>query len=105
MTVYSEPIHAGEALVSEANGNRSREAVTIASGADLSACTVLGRVNLGAATAAASVPSRPPSGDTPDFSPRAGAGPRWLDVPGAQERLARLQEGATVADLYEGEPA
>ena len=29
--------------------------------------------------------------------------PRWLDVPGAQERLARLREGASVADLYEGE--
>jgi hypothetical protein len=29
--------------------------------------------------------------------------PRWLDVPGAQERLARLREGATVTDLYEGE--
>ena len=29
--------------------------------------------------------------------------PRWLDVPGAQERLARLQAGASVTDLYEGE--
>jgi uncharacterized protein (TIGR02421 family) len=29
--------------------------------------------------------------------------PRWLDVPGAQERLARLREGAQVTDLYEGE--
>jgi uncharacterized protein (TIGR02421 family) len=29
--------------------------------------------------------------------------PRWLDVPGAQERLARLREGARVRDLYEGE--
>jgi uncharacterized protein (TIGR02421 family) len=29
--------------------------------------------------------------------------PRWLDVPGAQERLDRLREGASVADLYEGE--
>ncbi len=29
--------------------------------------------------------------------------PRWLDVPGAQERLARLREGASVTDLYEGE--
>jgi uncharacterized protein (TIGR02421 family) len=29
--------------------------------------------------------------------------PRWLDVPGAQERLARLREGASVRDLYEGE--
>jgi uncharacterized protein (TIGR02421 family) len=29
--------------------------------------------------------------------------PRWLDVPGAQERLDHLREGASVADLYEGE--
>ena len=29
--------------------------------------------------------------------------PRWLDVPGAQERLARLREGASVTDLFEGE--
>ena len=27
--------------------------------------------------------------------------PRWLDVPGAQERLERLRAGATVTDLYE----
>jgi uncharacterized protein (TIGR02421 family) len=30
--------------------------------------------------------------------------PRWLDVPGAQERLDRLRAGASVIDLYEGEP-
>jgi hypothetical protein len=29
--------------------------------------------------------------------------PRWLDVPGAQERLARLREGASVTDLFERE--
>lgn len=29
--------------------------------------------------------------------------PRWLDVPGAQERLDRLREGASLRDLYEGE--
>jgi uncharacterized protein (TIGR02421 family) len=29
--------------------------------------------------------------------------PRWLDVPGAQERLDRLRAGASVLDLYEGE--
>jgi hypothetical protein len=29
--------------------------------------------------------------------------PRWLDVPGAQERLDRLRAGATVTDLYEGD--
>ncbi|WP_234423821.1 flavohemoglobin expression-modulating QEGLA motif protein [Intrasporangium calvum] len=31
--------------------------------------------------------------------------PRWLDVPGAQERLERLRAGASVIDLYEGEKA
>jgi hypothetical protein len=31
--------------------------------------------------------------------------PRWLDVPGAQERLNRLREGMSVIDLYEGEVA
>jgi uncharacterized protein (TIGR02421 family) len=29
--------------------------------------------------------------------------PRWLDVPGAKERLDRLRAGASVMDLYEGE--
>ena len=29
--------------------------------------------------------------------------PRWLDVPGAPERLARLREGASVTDLCEGQ--
>ncbi len=29
--------------------------------------------------------------------------PRWLDVPGARERLDRLREGASVTDLYERE--
>nr|WP_255524132.1 tyrosine/phenylalanine carboxypeptidase domain-containing protein [Terrabacter sp. MAHUQ-38] len=28
--------------------------------------------------------------------------PRWLDVPGAQERLDRLRAGAAVTDLYDG---
>lgn len=31
--------------------------------------------------------------------------PRWLDVPGARERLDVLREGASVTDLYEGEVA
>jgi uncharacterized protein (TIGR02421 family) len=31
--------------------------------------------------------------------------PRWLDVPGAQERLDRLRAGASLMDLYEGEEA
>jgi uncharacterized protein (TIGR02421 family) len=28
--------------------------------------------------------------------------PRWLDLPGAQERLDRLRAGASITDLYEG---
>jgi len=31
--------------------------------------------------------------------------PRWLDVPGAEKRLDRLREGASVTDLYEGDVA
>ena len=29
--------------------------------------------------------------------------PRWLDVPGAQERLDKLRGGASVTDLYDGD--
>jgi uncharacterized protein (TIGR02421 family) len=29
--------------------------------------------------------------------------PRWLDVPGAQERVDKLRGGASVTDLYEGD--
>jgi uncharacterized protein (TIGR02421 family) len=31
--------------------------------------------------------------------------PRWMDVPGAQERLERVRSGLSVTDLYEGEVA
>lgn len=43
MTVFNEARHAGEFLVSEANGHRSREQITIASGEVLKAGHVLGR--------------------------------------------------------------
>lgn len=49
----TEPRYAGEFLVSEAPGSRSREAVTVLSGQNLLAGTVLGKVAHGAATAAA----------------------------------------------------
>jgi hypothetical protein len=29
--------------------------------------------------------------------------PRWLDVPGARDRLEKLRGGASITDLYEGE--
>lgn len=51
MTSYTEPTRPGECLVSEANGSLSREAVTIAAGADLAPGTVLGRILTGTATA------------------------------------------------------
>lgn len=44
MTTLTEGTHTGEFIVSEANGFRSRETITVASGNDLKACTVLGIV-------------------------------------------------------------
>ena len=45
MTVLVETRHPGEFILSEANGQRSREAITIASGAGIIAAgTVLGKV-------------------------------------------------------------
>ncbi len=43
MTVLNEGRHAAEFLVSEANGHRSRETITIASGENLEAGHILGR--------------------------------------------------------------
>jgi len=53
MTVLTEGRHAAEHLVSEANGYRSREAIIVASGADLDPGTVLGKISVGAASSAA----------------------------------------------------
>ncbi len=47
MTVFTEGRHTAEFLVSEANGHRSREAITVASGADLQAGTVVGKLTSG----------------------------------------------------------
>jgi hypothetical protein len=68
MTVLLEARHPGEFLMTEANGQRSRETITIASGAGIIAPgTVLGKVTasgkyvasaVGASTAAR---TRPPS--------------------------------------------
>lgn len=44
MATLTEGQHAGEFLVSEANGTRSRETVTILSGENLEASAVLGKV-------------------------------------------------------------
>lgn len=43
-TVLTESQHTAEGLVSEANGNRSRDTITILSGQNLDAMTVLGKV-------------------------------------------------------------
>ncbi|MBL4781790.1 MAG: head decoration protein [Porticoccaceae bacterium] len=44
MTELTEGRHAGEFIVSEANGSRSREAITVVSGQDLGAGDVVGKV-------------------------------------------------------------
>lgn len=51
MATLTEGTHAGEYIVSEANGGISREAGILASGNNLSACAVLGQVVTGTATA------------------------------------------------------
>ena len=44
MATLTEDFHAGAFIVSEANGHRSRESVTIASGQNLKAGAVLGKI-------------------------------------------------------------
>lgn len=44
MATLTEARHAGEFILSEANGTRSREAVTVVSGQNLAAGTVVGRI-------------------------------------------------------------
>lgn len=44
MTAIAEGRHAGEFIMSEANGQRSRENVTIVSGQDIGAGAVLGKI-------------------------------------------------------------
>lgn len=44
MTTLNESNHAAEYLVSEASGTRSREAITVISGQNLAAGTVLGKI-------------------------------------------------------------
>ena len=53
MTVFTEGRHTAEHILSEASGMRSRENITVLSGQDLAAGTVLGKVVTGSAVAAA----------------------------------------------------
>lgn len=72
MTVFTEGFHAGEHLVSEANGYRSRESVTI-TGADLKAGTILGQISIGAKTAAGAAGVPAPAAATITAAPTASA--------------------------------
>lgn len=56
MTTLTEGVHPNESLVSEASGERSRAAITVVSGAVVTACMVLGAVETGTPTAAAGTP-------------------------------------------------
>lgn len=61
MSALTEGVHAGEFLLSEAPGDRSRENVTVLSGQDLAAGAVVGKVALG--IGGASVPTVSGTGD------------------------------------------
>lgn len=56
MTTLTEQVHPTESLVSEANGERSRAAITVADEAVIKACQVLGAVETGTPTATAGAP-------------------------------------------------
>jgi len=53
MTMTKEPVHAWEFVLSEANGTRARENITVMQGQKLEAGTVLGLLSSGAASSAA----------------------------------------------------
>jgi len=83
MATLTEGQHAGEFLVSEANGRRSRETITVASGQDLSAGTVLGKI----------------TADTLDGS--ADAGNTGDGTIGSISALAGVKEGDYIVTFIE----
>jgi len=68
MATLTEGTHAGEYIVSEANGERSREAGFLASGNNLGACAVLGQVT----TASAATADGENTGDGTSSAPTVG---------------------------------
>ena len=73
MTWQVEASHTAEFLVSEAHGNLSRDEITVASGADLEAGTVLGKITVGAATPAADAGNTSGAGTIASVTVGAGA--------------------------------
>lgn len=71
--VLTEGAHTAEHLVSEANGTRSREIITVLSGQNLSRGAVLGRITAGAATAAAKAGGNTGNGTISAITRLAGA--------------------------------
>ena len=72
MTVLVETRHAGEFILSEANGQRSREAITIASGAGIIAAgTVLGKVTATGKYRASAVSACSPRSPSAQRKPRS----------------------------------
>lgn len=85
MTTLTESIHPDEHLVSEANGERSREAIIVGSGADLVSGTVLGVTETSAATV---TPGTPVSGSNQTVG--NGAVGTWTADAGAPAGIWQL---------------
>lgn len=73
MSTKTEGFHAGEFLVSEADGSRSRDSITVISGQTLNAGAVLGQITVGSITAGASTGTG--NGTVSALSVNAGAIP------------------------------
>jgi hypothetical protein len=73
MAELTEGKYAGEFIASEASGTRSRDVVTIASGASVVAAQVLGKITKGAATPAADAANAADTGTIASVALAAGA--------------------------------
>lgn len=73
MAVMNEGIHAGEFLISEANGSQSREIVTILESGKLGAGTVLGKVVVGTSATSAALGANGGNGAMGTVTVGAGA--------------------------------
>lgn len=96
MPTLIETTHAGEFILSEANGNRSREEVTILTGQDLVAGTVLGKITNGAGSSAAD------AGNTGDGA--MGAITVGANAKAGDYRLIIIEPGTNVGDFIVEDP-
>lgn len=99
MTTFTEGRHAGECIVSEANGTRSRETVTLAASQDLEAGTVLGRLTGTATAVGAAVAGNTAGSGAITAAPTTSAG-----VKAGVYRLVCIEPGTNAGKFLVSDP-